>query len=703
MSRTSQATTLATLIACLLTGMLLITSSAAAGVATVYQCRTPTGAADTDLIDAASNYGIVVQLQRCSTDGARILHTGGPGTTSVLGDVKFSFVAPGSTTFVGGALSRQMYNYTYVTSSDQQTDSWGYGYTLTDSRNEYLERCAHSGGTPIIGDCSPASSVFTPGVYSLMGADSVALPAAGTTSYTLTVGCAMAGRCYNHYANPGLHRISAALRVADESAPGDLEVTGPLATNNPIHPGDVEVSISASDSGGLGVYRAAFLVDNQVVDRGVFSDNGGKCADVDPSNADPYEFASGHPCPQVAPTKTFQPSNLPEGAHNLKVQVEDAAGNSVLALNRNVTIDLVPAPSSTGAPEVTGTTQQGRTLIADPGTWDVHGGSPVSFGYAWERCDAAGNGCAAVPGASSSLYDVGAGDVGKRLRVNVTASNSEGQTGATSTTTPVIAASPSSNTDGSDPPDAPGTNQNGTGNGNGNPNGLPGVEDTLGPDLRPAGAPNGVNATERVVLSAFESTTERRHVRVKYGRPVTVSGRLLAPGGLPVSGARVEVLTQERRPGAVMRHQVDVLTRDDGRFVYTAPPGASRIIRLGYRARVGDTTFARTTDVDVRVVASVAFKLSRKRLRNGQTLRYVGRLRGPGNGRRFVEVQVRNGRSWQIVCSVRTDAKGAFACAHRFRRTYRSTTYAFRARVRKQTGLAYEAGASSWRRARVRP
>ena len=191
--------------------------------------------------------------------------------------------------------------------------------------------------------------------------------------------------------------------------------------------------------------------------------------------------------------------------------------------------------------------------------------------------------------------------------------------------------------------------------------------------------------------------------QIRYGRPLAVSGRLVAPGGLPVAGARLEVLTKHRRPGAAMAHQVDILTGADGRFTYLAPAGPSRTIRIGYRARVGDVTFARTTDVDVRVVASVAFKLSRKRLRNGQTLRYVGRLRGPGTGHRFVEVQVRNGHAWQIVCSVRTDSKGAFACAHRFRRTYRSTTYAFRARVRKQSGLAYEPGASALRRARVRP
>ena len=688
MYRTSPATLLATLTACL-TGMLLLATPASAGVATIYQCRTPTGVADTDLISTTGEPAIVAQLDRCAVDGARILDTGGPGANMPVGEFKFTFAAPGATSFVGGTLSRQMYNYVYVSGSDPRFDTWGYGYALTNSRNEFLEQCAHSGGTPAVGDCSPALTAFSSGIFSTLASPTTALPSSATTSYTLTVGCAMAGRCYHHYANPGISRVSAAFRVADEAAPTDVQVTGPLASAGTVHDEDLVLNLSASDPDGLGVYRAQFLVDGQKADEGVFTDNGGKCVDVDPANANPYEFASGHPCPLVAPTRTFEPSNLPEGAHNLRVRVEDAAGNSVVALDRNVTIDLIAAPTSTSAPLVGGTAESGRSLMADPGTWDVHGGPAVSFAYAWERCDAAGTSCAPVAGAGSSLYDLGAGDVGKRLRAIVTATNSEGSTQAVSAMTPVVGGTASGG--GAD------TTQGGGGTG------LPGVQDTLGPDPRPSGTPNGLNATEKVTLSAFESTTERRHVRIRYGRPLAVSGRLVAPGGLPVAGARLEVLTKHRRPGAAMAHQGDVLTGADGRFTYLAPAGPSRTIRIGYRARVGDVTFARTTDVDVRVVASVAFKLSHKRLRNGQTLRYVGRLRGPGTGHRFVEVQVRNGRAWQIVCSVRTDSKGAFACAHRFRRTYRSTTYAFRARVRKQSGLAYEPGASALRRARVRP
>src|SRR4029079_15508120 len=45
------------------------------------------------------------------------------------------------------------------------------------------------------------------------------------------------------------------------------------------------------------------------------------------------------PCKSAAGgTYTFSPGQLPDGAHNLKVQVEDAAGHATTVVNRAVTI-----------------------------------------------------------------------------------------------------------------------------------------------------------------------------------------------------------------------------------------------------------------------------------------------------------------------------------------------------------------------------
>jgi hypothetical protein len=54
----------------------------------------------------------------------------------------------------------------------------------------------------------------------------------------------------------------------------------------------------------------------------------------------------------------------------------------------------------------------------------------MSFAYQWERCDAQGSVCSPIEGATSGDYRLRARDVGKRIRVGVTAANADGAGGA---------------------------------------------------------------------------------------------------------------------------------------------------------------------------------------------------------------------------------------------------------------------------------
>jgi hypothetical protein len=92
-------------------------------------------------------------------------------------------------------------------------------------------------------------------------------------------------------------------------------------------------------------------------------------------------------------------------------------------------------PTNKTLPTITGTLEQGFTLTATHGTWT---GSPTSFRYAWSRCDAAGNGCAAIAGAGGKIYTLTETDVGHTIRVTVTARNSSGSAKATSAPTGVV-------------------------------------------------------------------------------------------------------------------------------------------------------------------------------------------------------------------------------------------------------------------------
>ncbi len=94
-------------------------------------------------------------------------------------------------------------------------------------------------------------------------------------------------------------------------------------------------------------------------------------------------------------------------------------------------------PSNTSLPSIGGSAKDGSVLTADHGTWTD---SPQSYAYAWERCDTAGGTCASIAGATSKQYTVITADVGHRLRVVVTATNSSGSGTATSRPTGIVAA-----------------------------------------------------------------------------------------------------------------------------------------------------------------------------------------------------------------------------------------------------------------------
>jgi hypothetical protein len=100
-------------------------------------------------------------------------------------------------------------------------------------------------------------------------------------------------------------------------------------------------------------------------------------------------------------------------------------------------------PANTAEPTITGVALTGNTLQASPGSWSPSAG--VTFGYRWLRCDPAGGDdssektCAAIDGATRQSYTIASGDIGKRLRVRVTATNTGGTTQATSAATSVVA------------------------------------------------------------------------------------------------------------------------------------------------------------------------------------------------------------------------------------------------------------------------
>ncbi len=92
------------------------------------------------------------------------------------------------------------------------------------------------------------------------------------------------------------------------------------------------------------------------------------------------------------------------------------ASSAQTALVTGVPVDLSP-------PSLSGEAVQGQTLTEAHGSWS---GSPIGYGYRWQRCDRSGRRCVAISGASGQRYTLTGADVAHRLRVRETARNLTG-------------------------------------------------------------------------------------------------------------------------------------------------------------------------------------------------------------------------------------------------------------------------------------
>ncbi|HEX2086441.1 MAG TPA: hypothetical protein VHF89_12215, partial [Solirubrobacteraceae bacterium] len=483
------------------------------------------------------------------------------------------------------------------------------------------------------------------------------------------------------------------LALEDTSAPVPGAASGSLVTAETLV-GPAEVDFSATDSGS-GLYRARLLVDGVPRLARPVHENGGRCIDVNAGNADPYEFAHVQPCrPSASTTATFDTRQLRDGRANVRVVVEDAGGNPATLVNRTVTIDNVPPPSSLRPPAVDGMARRGSGLALSAGAWDDHGaeGSPT-IAHRWQRCAADGSGCADVPGAGGPTYVLGAEDVGRRLRVVEIASNREGSSQAASALTAVVTLE-----DGTLPPDRdgidndgdgdvdepgetpPGGGSGGGGSGGGgsggsgsggqtdNPSGVSGTRlpvpggagggGARGSEASASdpGSVNGEGASPRARLTvAFAGRTGTSRT-VPFGRGAAITGRLVDEHGRPIRNAIVDVSATAAVRGAAAVPAQPAVTGGDGAFTYRVDGRASsRTLRFTYRyLRAGDVVADASLVLKVRARVRLSVRL------RGAVVRYSGRVLSgsmPRSGKVVVlQGRVAGGR-WQTFASRRASKR----------------------------------------------
>jgi hypothetical protein len=127
--------------------------------------------------------------------------------------------------------------------------------------------------------------------------------------------------------------------------------------------------------------------------------------------------------------------------HRVRVYVT-ASNSAGSATSSSYATQVVGAPVVVSRPVVSGVSSVGSVLSASQGQWS---GDPSGFGFSWRRCDAAGSGCVAigsVDAGDDGDYTLTGDDVGHRVRVYVTASNSAGSATSSSYATKAVTPPP---------------------------------------------------------------------------------------------------------------------------------------------------------------------------------------------------------------------------------------------------------------------
>lgn len=220
-------------------------------------------------------------------------------------------------------------------------------------------------------------------------------------------------------------------------------------------------------------------------------------------------------------------------------------------------------------------------------------------------------------------------------------------------------------------------------------------------------APNGVPVSRMVRLTArFPTRSERRVVdrTVGFGRRARVVGRLVDLTGTPIAGARLAVTSRLDRLGAEEKPVATIVTGGDGRFAWRAGPGPSRFLRIGYRAFGSDARLTASTELKLGVRPAIRLSVRPRRVSNGGSIHFRGRLLG-GPGKRGTQVVLeavgRRGRQRVPVTTLRAGRRGGFRFSYRFLRSFAPFTYRFQARLIPQSGYPYAAGASPVVRVRI--
>ena len=132
--------------------------------------------------------------------------------------------------------------------------------------------------------------------------------------------------------------------------------------------------------------------------------------------------------PLGATLQQYAPESGEVGTRLAVEVIATGPGGSTSALSNEVEILAMP-PAVVVLPELQGVPREGETLSVSTGTWQWR---VDRYEYQWQVCDAFGESCAPVPGATDAHWVPGFAEVGASIRVTVSAVGPGGATEALS-------------------------------------------------------------------------------------------------------------------------------------------------------------------------------------------------------------------------------------------------------------------------------
>ncbi|HZL48559.1 MAG TPA: carboxypeptidase-like regulatory domain-containing protein [Solirubrobacteraceae bacterium] len=183
--------------------------------------------------------------------------------------------------------------------------------------------------------------------------------------------------------------------------------------------------------------------------------------------------------------------------------------------------------------------------------------------------------------------------------------------------------------------------------------------------------PNGTNASSGATLTARWASTTKADLTSGWGKTEAITGRLTAPGGVPIGGASIDLTATPAYTGAKAVTPASPRTDADGRFELRLGRGeSSRALTFAYRAHIGDTLPVATRTLKLGVRAGVTLSVAPRTASVGRSIFFKGVLEGtplPAGGKQLVLEARSPGGEWIEFDVIHTAAHGRFRASYRFK------------------------------------